>query len=155
MSEDDIVEEIEGEEEDYLDGLCVFPADAADKPSQLRIASPYLGFTNLIKSIVVSTQDGPSVIPYDPLKRYENVIGFIKNDLTIDFLQKAYDGKGILLAAPNNKKKFYTLQQWEEEFKTDGLAVVLMMRLFWKDSKAEKKKIPPVVLGAGGRTTIR
>lgn len=155
MSEDDIVEEIEGEEEDYLDGLCVFPADAADKPSQLRIASPYLGFTNLIKSIVVSTQDGPSVIPYDPLKRYENVIGFIKNDLTIDFLQKAYDGKGILLAAPNNKKKLYTLQQWEEEFKTDGLAVILMMRLFWKDSKAEKKNIPPVVLGAGGRTTIR
>ncbi len=147
----------EGEEgeEDFLAGLCKFPPETASMPSQIRIASPYLGFTNLIKSIVVDTEDGPAEIPYDPQKKYDNVIGFIKDELTINFLQNAYAGRGILLVAPNNLKKFYTLQAWEDEFGTDGIAVVLMMRLWWKDNKPEQKKITPVKLGAGGRTTIR
>lgn len=155
MPEDEVEIKEGEEEEDWLDGLCVFPADSADKPYQLRIASPFLGFTNLIKAIVVDTEDGPAQIPYDPKKRYENVIGFLKDELTIDFLQKTYAGRGILLADPDNPKKLYTLQAWEKEFKTDGLAVILMMRLWWKDNMPEQKKITPVRLGAGGRTTIR
>lgn len=162
MSEDEVKTEEgiekgegDGEEEDWLDGLCEFPPETASKPSQLRIASPFLGFTNLIKSIVVDTEDGPAEIPYNPQVKYENVIGFIKDEQTIDFLQKAYAGRGILLAAPNNPKRLYTLEDWEKEFGTDGLAVVLMMRLWWKDTKVEYGKIAPVRLGAGGRTTIR
>lgn len=151
-------------EDNYLDieGICCFPPDVENKPSQIRIASPFIGFTDLIKSLVVDTENGPKEVPLVAGVK-EKVIGFVKDQLTIDFLQKTYAGRGILVASPENPKALMTLQEWETKYGTDAISLVLMMRLWWKttgggvqvgkpDTKADTKY---TVLGKGGRTGIR
>ena len=151
-------------EDNYLDidGICCFPDEVNAKPSQLRIIAPQIGFSDLIKSLVVDTENGPKEIPFSTWKN-EKVLGFVKDQLTIDFLQTTYNGRGILVASPENPKALLTLQEWQDKYKTDALALVLLMRLWWKstgggvqvgkpDTKADTKY---TVLGKGGRTGIR
>jgi hypothetical protein len=121
-------------EEDYLmvDGICCFPDEVNAKPSQIRFASPFIGFSDLIKSLIVDTEDGPKEVPYGGKIADEKIIGFVKDQLTIDFLQEAHGGRGILVASPASPKALMTVAEWEEQYGTDPIALVLMMRLWWK-----------------------
>lgn len=156
-------DELTGDPEDFLHGICEFPDEVNAKPSQIRIASPFIGFTDLIKSLVVDTEDGPKEVPFTPGAEVKKVIGFIKDQLTIDFMQTAYGGRGILVASPKNPKQLMTLDEWQAEFGTDALALILMMRLWWKTTGGGVTTGKPdtkldtefTQLGAGGRTTIR
>jgi len=120
-------------EEDYLmvDGICCFPDEVNAKPSQIRIASPFIGFSDLIKALVIDTEDGPKEVPYIE-GQTGKIIGFVKDLLTIDFLQEAHGGRGILVASPASPKALMTVAEWEEQYGTDPIALVLMMRLWWK-----------------------
>lgn len=151
------------QEGDYLeiDGICKFPDEVNAKPSGVKIASPFIGFSDLIKSLVIDTEDGPKEVPYVP--GVQKVIGFVKDMLTIDFLQGAYGGRGIVVASPKNPKKYMTLDEWKDQFGTDALALILMMRLWWKTTGGGVQTGKPdtkmdtvfTKLGEGGRTTIR
>ena len=119
-------------EEDFLAGICQFPEEVNAKPSQIRIASPFIGFSDLIKALVIDTADGPKEVPYAEGIQTGKIIGFVKDQLTIDFLQANYAGRGILIASPASPKQLMTVAQWEEQYGTDPIAIILMMRLWWK-----------------------
>ena len=143
-------------EEDFLEGICQFPAEVNRKPSRIQIASPFISFGDLIKSLVVDTPDGPKEIPYVPGAQ-EKVIGFIKDQLTIDFLQSTYGDRGILVASPADPVAPMTVKEWEDQYGTDPIALVLMMRLWWNVSGGVKTTKPAIKgnvtytkLGRGG-----
>lgn len=115
-----------------VDGICCFPDEVNAKPSQIRIASPFIGFSDLIKSLIVDTEDGPKEVPYAEGIQTAKIIGFVKDQLTIDFLQEAYGGRGILVASPASPQQLMTVAEWEEQYGTDPIALILMMRLWWK-----------------------
>lgn len=115
-----------------VDGICCFPDEVNAKPSQIRIASPFIGFSDLIKALVIDTEDGPKEVPYNGKIAGEKIIGFVKDQLTIDFLQEAHGGRGILVASPASPKTLMTVTEWEQQYGTDPIALVLMMRLWWK-----------------------
>lgn len=148
--------------DNYLneDGICFFPGEDAKKPSKIYIASPFIGFTDLILSLVVKNPEGGiKTVPYSAANT-NKVLGIIKDQPVIDLLQESNNGRGILFAHPNDPKAFMTIEEWTDMFKTDPVALVCMMRLYWKshgggvqvsrpDTKADTKY---TVLGKGGRT---
>lgn len=126
--------EIDSTEEDFLsiDGICTFPDDVVKKPSQIRIASPYIGVTDLIQSLVVVGKNGPEEIPYAP--GVDKVIGFTKNEAMIECLQLMYGGRGILFASPENPTDMLTMDEWTAKYGTDPLTLVVMMRIWWNST---------------------
>lgn len=137
MAVEDIFEEIEDvseESEDFLDvkGICYFPDEVVTKPVQVRIASPYIGVTDLIKSLVVIGEHGLEYVPYS--KGVQKVIGVIKDDEIIDFLQNMYGGRGLLFASPENPTLLLTVDEWIAKYGTDPVALILMMRVWWNAS---------------------
>lgn len=161
--------------DDYLDvdGICVFPSKVDRYPSGITIASPFLGVSDLIKAVYVDTEDGPKQVTYTEAMEMSrkaretnaNVpfIAIVKDLKTIEMLQDVYNGKGVMLSRPNDPTTEMTLSQWEDMFKTDGIMVIAMMRLFWKvygggvrvtkpDTKLDVKFTK---LGKGGITNVR
>ncbi len=124
-----------------VDGICCFPDEVNAKPSQIRIASPFIGFSDLIKSLIVDTENGPKEVPYSGKIADEKIIGFVKDQLTIDFLQEAHGGRGILVASPASPKQLMTVAEWEEQYGTDPIALILMMRLWWKGMGGEVRSL--------------
>jgi len=122
------------EDDDFLDeeGICYFPAEVVSKPVQIRLASPYIGITDLIKGLIVIGKNGPEQVPYDTGAK--KIIGAVKDMETIEWLQNTYGGRGLLFASPENPTQMLTVEEWERKYGTDPIALMMMMRLWWNST---------------------
>lgn len=121
-------------EDNYLDqdGICFFPGPDAKLPSQTYIASG-VGVLDLIKSMVIKNPDGAGIKivdwrPGQPIP--EKVMGIVVDQEMVDYIQNTNNGRGILLRDPNSNS-WKTLDEWEAEFKTNGMGLLARMRLDW------------------------
>ena len=128
-------DEIETDDEDYLsiDGICFFGGPESKLPSAVHIVAG-IGVLDFVKDLVTKNPDGPGIKtlgwqPSDPIP--EKVIGATVDMEILDVIQKANDGRGVLLKAPNINA-WMTLDEWNNVFATDGLAQAIKMRLYWQ-----------------------
>ena len=119
------------EEQGYLDidGICIFPTEVVTKPVQVRIASPYIGIMDLVKSLIVIGKNGPEEVPYS--REAKKIIGIVKDVQTIEWMQNTYGGRGLLFASPENPALMLTVDEWESKYGTDPVGLIMMMRLWW------------------------
>ena len=125
------------DEEDFLAGLCEFPAEVNNKPSQITISNPFITVDDLIKSVIVKTSEGIQELPY-PTETTGKILGFRKDLDALQILGK----EGIHFSSPANPTKLLTAEQWTEEFGTDPFPIIFAMRTWWKN------------MGGGVQTTI-
>lgn len=126
------------EEKDWLeeDGICFFPGPEARLPTDVRISSPDIGVLDLISGLVIKNPEGPGIITiaYNSIKNEKDplpakIFGVVV-DADVIKAMRSEDPDFILLKSPNGNK-WINLDQWFEEFGTNGFALIAKMRLFW------------------------
>lgn len=115
------------------DGICKFTGPESRQPTRIMLASPGISLLSLIQSLLVidPEEDAIQEIKWKPGDEIpDGVLGAKLKLSVVKFLQDTYGDDAILLAAPNHDA-WMTLSEWREEFGTDGLAMIIQMRLFW------------------------
>ena len=85
-----------------------------------------------MKDLIIKNPDGPGIKtvgwqPSDPIP--EKIIGATVDMEIVEDIQKANDGRGILLKSPNIDT-WMTPSEWNDIFATDGLGQAIKMRLY-------------------------
>ena len=154
------IEEVTENEEDYLEGICEFPAIVNNKPSQVIIANPFMAIDDLIQSVFVKGSDGVVKEVQYGLPLEAKIVGFRKDLMALQELETSFGDRGILLSSPANPTEMMTIAEWEAKFGTDPLPILFAMRTWWKSTgggvqvtrPATAKEVKYLKLGRGGVT---
>ena len=154
------IEEVTENEEDYLEGICEFPAIVNNKPSQVIIANPFMAIDDLIQSVFVKGSDGVVKEVQYGLPIEGKIVGFRKDLMALQELETSFGDRGILLSSPANPTEMMTIAEWEAKFGTDPLPILFAMRTWWKSTgggvqvtrPATAKEVKYLKLGRGGVT---
>lgn len=123
--------------------ICMFPMNAERIPSRIIFKMPGLEVTDLIQELIIKNPSGKGLAtsPYNSIADDDKplpkkIFGVVIDDIIIkQMLGTKEDGSantdndGIQLAASNDLTPL-TLAQWTDKFHSDGLATVIMARLF-------------------------
>lgn len=147
-------------EEDFLSGICEFPAIVNHKPSQVIIANPFMAIDDLIQSVFVKGSDGVVKEVQYGLPIEGKIVGFRKDLMALQELETSFGDRGILLSSPANPTEMMTIAEWEAKFGTDPLPILFAMRTWWKSMgggvqvtrPATAKEVTYLKLGRGGVT---
>jgi hypothetical protein len=153
------IEEV-SEGEDFLEGICEFPAIVNNKPSQVIIANPFMAIDDLIQSVFVKGSDGTVKEVQYGLPIDGKIVGFRKDLMALQELEASFGERGILLSSPANPTALMTIAEWETKFGTDPLPLLFAMRTWWKSMgggvqvtrPATAKEVKYLKLGRGGVT---
>lgn len=121
------------EEEGWLDedGICFFTGEDAKMPTGTHIAVG-VDLLTFVKSLIVIDNDkeeGMSNVKWSPgMPVPPGVLGVILNSAAIEMLQKNYSGRAFMLRG-SNENAWMTLDDWKKAYNTDGLAILVTMRL--------------------------
>ncbi len=145
-------------EEDYLEGICEFPAIVNNKPSQVIIANPFMAIDDLIQSVFVKGSDGVVKEVQYGLPIEGKIVGFRKDLMALQELETSFGDRGILLSSPENPTEMMTIAEWEAKFGTDPLPILFAMRTWWKSMgggvqvtrPATDKEVKYLKIGRGG-----
>lgn len=154
----DIIEEVV--EEDFLEGICEFPASVNNRPSKIVIANPNMTIDDLIQSVFVKGVDGVITEVKYGLPIDGKIVGFRKDLMALQELEASFGERGILLSSPANPTALMTIAEWETKFGTDPLPLLFAMRTWWKSMgggvqvtrPATAKEVKYLKLGRGGVT---
>ncbi len=154
----DIIEEVV--EEDFLEGICEFPASVNNRPSKIVIANPNMTIDDLIQSVFVKGVDGVITEVKYGLPVEGKIVGFRKDMMALAELENTFGDQGILLSSPANPTALMTIAEWETKFGTDPLPLLFAMRTWWKSMgggvqvtrPATAKEVKYLKLGRGGVT---
>lgn len=147
--------------EDYLEGICEFPASVNKRPSRIVIANPSMTIDDLIQSVFVKGVDGAiTEVKYLGLPVEGKIVGFRKNMMALAELENVFDDQGIMFSSPANPTELMTLTEWETKYGTDPLPLLFAMRTWWKSTgggvqvtrPATAKEVKYLKLGRGGVT---
>jgi hypothetical protein len=130
------IEEV-SEGEDFLEGICEFPAIVNNKPSQVIIANPFMAIDDLIQSVFVKGSDGTVKEVQYGLPIDGKIVGFRKDLMALQELEASFGERGILLSSPANPTALMTIAEWETKFGTDPLPLLFAMRTWWKSMGGE------------------
>ena len=88
-------------EEDYLEGICEFPAIVNNKPSQVIIANPFMTIDDLIQSVFVKGEDGAvKEVQYGLPVDGKIVVAALDGELTVKRLSTRHGRVQLLPANP-------------------------------------------------------
>jgi hypothetical protein len=154
----DEIEEVA--EEDFLEGICEFPASVNNRPSKIVIANPNMTIDDLIQSVFVKGVDGVITEVKYGLPVEGKIVGFRKDMMALAELENTFGDQGILLSSPANPTALMTIAEWETKFGTDPLPLLFAMRTWWKSMgggvqvtrPATAKEVKYLKLGRGGVT---
>lgn len=154
----DEIEEVA--EEDFLEGICEFPASVNNRPSKIVIANPNMTIDDLIQSVFVKGVDGVITEVKYGLPVEGKIVGFRKDMMALAELENTFGDQGILLSSPANPTELMTLAEWETKYGTDPLPLLFAMRTWWKSTgggvqvtrPATAKEVKYLKLGRGGVT---
>ena len=155
----DEIEEV-SEGEDFLEGICEFPASVNNRPSKIVIANPNMTIDDLIQSVFVKGVDGVITEVKYGLPVEGKIVGFRKDLMALQELETSFGDRGILLSSPANPTEMMTIAEWEAKFGTDPLPILFAMRTWWKSMgggvqvtrPATAKEVKYLKLGRGGVT---
>ena len=133
------VEEAEGEDWLDKDGICQFPGAVQKMPDGIWIGS---GFTDIMELVVgiVYNKPGPGFEVFDwdktqeiPDEILDRVIGLKMDTETINYIQKKYNGRGILLGESDGdiQDMGLTPAEWKKKYGSSGVPELAEQRLFW------------------------
>lgn len=154
----DIIEEVV--EEDFLEGICEFPASVNNRPSKIVIANPSMTIDDLIQSVFVKGVDGAITEVKYGLPVEGKIVGFRKDLMALTELENTFGDQGIMFSSPANPTELMTLAEWETKYGTDPLPLLFAMRTWWKSTgggvqvtrPATAKEVKYLKLGRGGVT---
>ena len=154
----DIIEEVV--EEDFLEGICEFPASVNKRPSRIVIANPSMTIDDLIQSVFVKGVDGAITEVKYGLPVEGKIVGFRKDLMALTELENTFGDQGIMFSSPANPTELMTLAEWETKYGTDPLPLLFAMRTWWKSMgggvqvtrPATAKEVKYLKLGRGGVT---
>ena len=152
----DIIEEVV--EEDFLEGICEFPASVNKRPSRIVIANPSMTIDDLIQSVFVKGVDGAITEVKYGLPVEGKIVGFRKDLMALTELENTFGDQGIMFSSPANPTELMTLAEWETKYGTDPLPLLFAMRTWWKSMgggvqvtrPATAKEVKYLKLGRGG-----
>jgi len=155
----DEIEEV-SEGEDFLEGICEFPASVNNRPSKIVIANPNMTIDDLIQSVFVKGVDGVITEVKYGLPVEGKIVGFRKDMMALAELKTTFGDQGIVLSSPANPTESMTLTEWEAKYGTDPLPLLFAGRVWWKSMgggvqvtrPATAKEVKYLKLGRGGVT---
>ena len=155
----DEIEEV-SEGEDFLEGICEFPASVNNRPSKIVIANPNMTIDDLIQSVFVKGVDGVITEVKYGLPVEGKIVGFRKDLMALQELETSFGDRGILLSSPANPTEMMTIAEWEAKYGTDPLPLLFAGRVWWKNMgggvqkvrQATAKEVTYLKLGRGGVT---
>jgi len=155
----DIIEEV-ADNEDFLEGICEFPAIVNNKPSQVIIANPFMTIDDLIQSVFVKGEDGAVKEVQYGLPVDGKIVGFRKDLMAFQELETSFGDRGVLLSSPANPTTLMTVAEWTDKYGTDPFPLLFAGRVWWKNMgggvqkvrQATAKEVTYLKLGRGGVT---
>ena len=121
-------------------GICHFPDSVQRIPNGVYIAS---GFTDILELVtgIVYNKPGPGFAVYQwdvdqkepvPPEVLDRAIGLEMDKETIDYLQKEYGGRGILIGESDGdiQDNGLTPDEWIAKYNSNGMAALAKQRFF-------------------------
>ena len=112
------IEEV-SEGEDFLEGICEFPASVNNRPSKIVIANPNMTIDDLIQSVFVKGVDGVITEVKYGLPVEGKIVGFRKDMMALAELENTFGDQGIVFSSPANPTGSMTLAEWKAKYGTD------------------------------------
>jgi hypothetical protein len=126
----DEIEEVA--EEDFLAGVCEFPANVNNMPSKIVFKNPFQTIDDLIDTVFVKNPDGTVEEVKYGLPIEGKIVGFRKDMMALKEIENTFGEEGIMISSPKRPTELMTIAEWTAEFKSDPLPLLFAGRVYWQ-----------------------